>query len=161
MCQSAHSHCTRVLPRFFPNSSQCAHFNVCVCVVIQGIDITNFSSSWNDGLAFCAMLHSYLPEHIPFKELTPHDKVRTRGVSRQGAYTRRQSTRCLHAASVADKKAIFSRVSTVRSAMSPLYGGGVRAATKSVRSCGVLVFSCGTSRWRSRLERASTSRRFW
>ena len=90
MCQSAHLHCTRVLPRFFPNSSQCAHFNVCVCVVIQGIDITNFSSSWNDGLAFCAMLHSYLPEHIPFKELTPHDKVRTRCVSRYGAYTLRQ-----------------------------------------------------------------------
>ncbi|CAG0915472.1 unnamed protein product, partial [Notodromas monacha] len=30
----------------------------------SGIDLTNFSSSWNDGLAFCALLHSYMPERI-------------------------------------------------------------------------------------------------
>lgn len=41
----------------------------------QGIDITNFSSSWNDGLAFCALLHSYIPDKIPFKELSNQDKV--------------------------------------------------------------------------------------
>uniref|UniRef100_H2ZNI7 Calponin-homology (CH) domain-containing protein n=1 Tax=Ciona savignyi TaxID=51511 RepID=H2ZNI7_CIOSA len=31
-----------------------------------GIDITNFSSSWSDGLALCSLLHSYLPAHIPY-----------------------------------------------------------------------------------------------
>uniref|UniRef100_A0A8C7PT53 Cytospin-A n=1 Tax=Oncorhynchus mykiss TaxID=8022 RepID=A0A8C7PT53_ONCMY len=40
----------------------------------QNIDITNFSSSWNDGLAFCAVLHTYLPAHIPYQELTSQDK---------------------------------------------------------------------------------------
>jgi len=42
---------------------------------MQGIDITNFSSSWNDGLAFCALLHTYLPDLIPYKELNSNDKV--------------------------------------------------------------------------------------
>ncbi|XP_042298530.1 cytospin-B [Sceloporus undulatus] len=40
------------------------------------IDITNFSSSWSDGLAFCALLHTYLPAHIPFQELDAQDKKR-------------------------------------------------------------------------------------
>ncbi|XP_058512476.1 cytospin-A [Ochotona princeps] len=42
----------------------------------QNIDITNFSSSWNDGLAFCALLHTYLPAHIPYQELNGQDKKR-------------------------------------------------------------------------------------
>jgi len=46
-----------------------------MCNVWQGIDITNFSSSWNDGLAFCALLHSYLPQCIPYNDLSSHDKV--------------------------------------------------------------------------------------
>lgn len=57
---------------------------------LQNIDITNFSSSWNDGLAFCALLHTYLPAHIPYQELNSQDKVRQAaeglapGVSSQG-----------------------------------------------------------------------------
>ncbi|NXK24616.1 CYTSB protein, partial [Arenaria interpres] len=42
----------------------------------QNIDITNFSSSWSDGLAFCALLHTYLPAHIPYQELNSQDKKR-------------------------------------------------------------------------------------
>lgn len=38
------------------------------------IDITNFSSSWTDGLALCALLHTYLPEQIPFSLLSPNNK---------------------------------------------------------------------------------------
>ncbi|XP_036398086.1 cytospin-A [Megalops cyprinoides] len=40
----------------------------------KNIDITNFSSSWTDGLAFCAVYHSYLPSHIPYSSLNPADK---------------------------------------------------------------------------------------
>uniref|UniRef100_A0A5K3FIX6 Calponin-homology (CH) domain-containing protein n=1 Tax=Mesocestoides corti TaxID=53468 RepID=A0A5K3FIX6_MESCO len=29
------------------------------------VEITNFSSSWNDGLALCALLHTYVPDKIP------------------------------------------------------------------------------------------------
>lgn len=42
----------------------------------RNIDITNFSSSWNDGLALCALLHTYFPERIPYDSLTPHEKRR-------------------------------------------------------------------------------------
>ncbi|EFN74241.1 Cytospin-A [Camponotus floridanus] len=42
----------------------------------RNIDITNFSSSWNDGLAFCALMHSYLPRKVPYDTLTPIEKRR-------------------------------------------------------------------------------------
>ncbi|KAI5696252.1 hypothetical protein M8J75_010423 [Diaphorina citri] len=42
----------------------------------HNIDITNFSSSWNDGLALCAILHSYLPDKVPYDSLTPNEKRR-------------------------------------------------------------------------------------
>lgn len=40
----------------------------------KNIDITNFSSSWADGLAFCAIYHTYLPSHIPYSNLSPENK---------------------------------------------------------------------------------------
>ncbi|ENN72469.1 hypothetical protein D910_12322 [Dendroctonus ponderosae] len=42
----------------------------------RNIDITNFSSSWNDGLALCALLHTYLPDRIPYDSLTQQEKRR-------------------------------------------------------------------------------------
>lgn len=42
----------------------------------QNIEITNFSSSWEDGLAFCAVYHTYVPEVIPYDALSPQNKVR-------------------------------------------------------------------------------------
>uniref|UniRef100_A0A8C1A5W6 Cytospin-A n=1 Tax=Cyprinus carpio carpio TaxID=630221 RepID=A0A8C1A5W6_CYPCA len=51
----------------------------------QNIDITNFSSSWNDGLAFCAVLHTYLPAHIPYQELSSQDKRRNFSLAFQAA----------------------------------------------------------------------------
>uniref|UniRef100_A0A8C2E8Z5 Cytospin-A n=1 Tax=Cyprinus carpio TaxID=7962 RepID=A0A8C2E8Z5_CYPCA len=53
--------------------------------VTQNIDITNFSSSWNDGLAFCAVLHTYLPAHIPYQELNSQDKRRNFTLAFQAA----------------------------------------------------------------------------
>ncbi|XP_073683541.1 uncharacterized protein [Garra rufa] len=40
----------------------------------KNIEITNFSSCWVDGLAFCAIYHSYLPSHIPYDKLSPENK---------------------------------------------------------------------------------------
>ncbi|XP_045918923.1 cytospin-A isoform X2 [Micropterus dolomieu] len=40
----------------------------------KNIDITNFSSSWADGLAFCAVYHTYLPSHVPYSTLIPENK---------------------------------------------------------------------------------------
>ncbi|XP_061904179.1 cytospin-B isoform X2 [Entelurus aequoreus] len=49
------------------------------------IDLTNFSSSWSDGLAFCALLHTYLPAHIPYQELITQDKIRNLTLAFQAA----------------------------------------------------------------------------
>ncbi|KAG8178807.1 hypothetical protein JTE90_015360 [Oedothorax gibbosus] len=51
----------------------------------KAIDITNFSSSWNDGLAFCAIMHSYLPHLIPYDELDSKDKKRNFTLAFQAA----------------------------------------------------------------------------
>ncbi|CAN2387851.1 Sperm antigen with calponin homology and coiled-coil domains 1 [Pristimantis euphronides] len=51
----------------------------------SNIDITNFSSSWSDGLAFCALLHTYLPAHIPYHELNSQDKKRNLMLAFQAA----------------------------------------------------------------------------
>ncbi|XP_061563088.1 cytospin-A-like [Cololabis saira] len=40
----------------------------------KNIEITNFSSSWEDGMAFCAVYHTYLPKHIPYESLNPAEK---------------------------------------------------------------------------------------
>nr|XP_057902073.1 cytospin-A-like [Doryrhamphus excisus] len=40
----------------------------------QNIDITNFSTCWEDGLALCAVYHTYLPTRVPFHSLNPADK---------------------------------------------------------------------------------------
>lgn len=49
------------------------------------IDITNFSSSWNDGLALCALLHTYLPDQIPYSELSPAETRRNFTVAFEAA----------------------------------------------------------------------------
>ncbi|XP_030065233.1 cytospin-B isoform X2 [Microcaecilia unicolor] len=40
----------------------------------KNIAITNFSSSWTDGMALCALLHTYLPDRIPYQRLDPMEK---------------------------------------------------------------------------------------
>ncbi|TRY68055.1 hypothetical protein DNTS_003638 [Danionella cerebrum] len=40
----------------------------------EGVNIKNFSSSWADGLAFCAMVHSFFPEGFEYCTLDPYDR---------------------------------------------------------------------------------------
>ncbi|NXG63556.1 SMTL2 protein, partial [Hemiprocne comata] len=35
------------------------------------VDLQNFSSSWNDGMAFCALVHSFFPEAFDYNKLDP------------------------------------------------------------------------------------------
>ncbi|KAM4545233.1 uncharacterized protein PAE49_017889 isoform 15-T15 [Odontesthes bonariensis] len=39
----------------------------------QGVKVTNFSTSWRNGLAFCAILHHFHPDKIDFDQLDPHN----------------------------------------------------------------------------------------
>lgn len=37
----------------------------------ENVDIKNFSNSWNDGMAFCALIHHFYPKTFDFKRLNP------------------------------------------------------------------------------------------
>ncbi|XP_047660729.1 uncharacterized protein ehbp1l1b isoform X4 [Tachysurus fulvidraco] len=39
----------------------------------RGVKVTNFSTSWRNGLAFCAILHHFHPDKIDFDALEPQD----------------------------------------------------------------------------------------
>eukprot|EP01103_Thecamoeba_quadrilineata_P003858 TRINITY_DN13596_c0_g1_i1.p1 TRINITY_DN13596_c0_g1~~TRINITY_DN13596_c0_g1_i1.p1 ORF type:complete len:480 (-),score=140.03 TRINITY_DN13596_c0_g1_i1:35-1474(-) len=39
----------------------------------RGVEIRDFTYSWINGMAFCALLHSYRPDLIPFNLLSPED----------------------------------------------------------------------------------------
>ncbi|KAK5858210.1 hypothetical protein PBY51_002370 [Eleginops maclovinus] len=40
----------------------------------QNIDIQNFSSSWSDGMAFCALVHSFFPLDFDYNTLEPKNR---------------------------------------------------------------------------------------
>lgn len=40
----------------------------------QHVDIHNFSSSWSDGMAFCALVHNFFPEAFDYNQLTPQNR---------------------------------------------------------------------------------------
>lgn len=40
----------------------------------ENVNIQNFSSSWSDGMAFCALVHNFFPEAFDFSELNPQNR---------------------------------------------------------------------------------------
>lgn len=38
------------------------------------VEIKNFSTSWNDGMAFCALIHNFRPYAFDFSELRPENR---------------------------------------------------------------------------------------
>ncbi|XP_053442869.1 smoothelin isoform X5 [Nycticebus coucang] len=40
----------------------------------QHVDIQNFSSSWSDGMAFCALVHNFFPEAFDYGQLSPQNR---------------------------------------------------------------------------------------
>ncbi|XP_031598309.1 smoothelin [Oreochromis aureus] len=38
----------------------------------EGVDIQNFSSSWKDGIAFCALVHRFFPDAFEYSILNPY-----------------------------------------------------------------------------------------
>ncbi|KAM7392961.1 hypothetical protein PAMA_007872 [Pampus argenteus] len=39
----------------------------------EGVDIQNFSSSWRDGIAFCALVHRFFPDAFEYSILNPYE----------------------------------------------------------------------------------------
>jgi len=44
-----------------------------ICCNYSNIKVTNFTTSWRNGLAFCALIHSFYPDLIQYDTLTAHD----------------------------------------------------------------------------------------
>ena len=42
---------------------------------LQNVNIMNFAESFSNGLAFCALIHHFLPDQIPFNTLNPANRV--------------------------------------------------------------------------------------
>lgn len=42
--------------------------------LFQNIQIDNFSTSWNNGLAFCALIHHFCPHAFDYNKLTPEQR---------------------------------------------------------------------------------------
>ncbi|NWJ07656.1 SMTN protein, partial [Crypturellus undulatus] len=40
----------------------------------EHVDIQNFSSSWSDGMAFCALVHNFFPDAFDYSQLTPQNR---------------------------------------------------------------------------------------
>ncbi|XP_061458505.1 smoothelin isoform X6 [Rhineura floridana] len=47
----------------------------------EHVDIQNFSSSWSDGMAFCALVHNFFPEAFDYAQLSPQDRRRNFEIS--------------------------------------------------------------------------------
>ena len=40
----------------------------------QNVKVENFSTSWNDGMAFCALIHHFYPDAFDFEKLNPKNR---------------------------------------------------------------------------------------
>ncbi|CAL8377099.1 unnamed protein product, partial [Boreogadus saida] len=60
-------------PELVTSSKSLLHWCQEVTKGHKGVKITNFSTSWRNGLAFCAILHHYHPDKIEFEMLDPYD----------------------------------------------------------------------------------------
>uniref|UniRef100_UPI0037E99DAA smoothelin-like protein 2 n=1 Tax=Semicossyphus pulcher TaxID=241346 RepID=UPI0037E99DAA len=65
----------------------------------QNIDIQNFSSSWSDGMAFCALVHSFFPLEFDYNALNPANHKQN---LQQAFTTAEQQADCLRLIEVDD-----------------------------------------------------------
>ena len=50
------------------------HFCIFDKALLQNVEIEDFTSSWSNGLAFCAVIHSYFPDAFDYSLLDPKNK---------------------------------------------------------------------------------------
>jgi len=67
-----------------------------------GVDIQNFSQSWGDGLAFCALIHNYDSSLINFNELKKEDRLNNCQLAFDVAESKLKISKLLDAEDVAD-----------------------------------------------------------
>ena len=42
--------------------------------LFQNVNVTNFSTCWNDGIAFCALIDNFYPEAFEFDKLDSRNR---------------------------------------------------------------------------------------
>lgn len=42
----------------------------------KGVNLRNWTTSWWDGLAYCAIIHHFHPDKIDFDSLNPENKIK-------------------------------------------------------------------------------------
>ncbi|CAB1442072.1 unnamed protein product [Pleuronectes platessa] len=72
----------------------------------QNIDIQNFSSSWSDGMAFCALVHSFFPLEFDYNELSSANRKHNLGLA---FTTAEQQADCLRLIEVEDMMVMGER----------------------------------------------------
>ncbi|XP_016094462.1 smoothelin-like [Sinocyclocheilus grahami] len=57
-------------------ANRCSLSPYCFCLlhVMKNVNIQNFSSSWSDGMAFCALVHNFFPEAFDYSSLSPANR---------------------------------------------------------------------------------------
>ena len=49
-------------------------FPFAMIILFQNVNVTNFSTCWNDGIAFCALIHNFYPEAFEFDKLDSRNR---------------------------------------------------------------------------------------
>ncbi|MEQ2161208.1 Smoothelin-like protein 2 [Goodea atripinnis] len=57
-----------------PVEERNVYFPLFLFLSLQNIDIQNFSASWSDGMAFCALVHSFFPSEFDYNTLSPANR---------------------------------------------------------------------------------------
>ena len=51
----------------------------------QNVEVKDFSNSWANGLALCAIIHSFVPDLIPYDDLNPDNQRENYTIALQAA----------------------------------------------------------------------------
>ena len=51
----------------------------------QNVEVKDFSNSWANGLALCAIIHSFVPDLIPYDDLSPDNQRENYTIALQAA----------------------------------------------------------------------------
>ena len=59
--------------KFYPTAS--VLITGSIRMILQNVKIENFSTSWNNGLAFCALIHHYYPDAFDYQKLEAKNRA--------------------------------------------------------------------------------------
>ncbi|XP_033063139.1 EH domain-binding protein 1-like protein 1 isoform X5 [Trachypithecus francoisi] len=71
VCQVDAEHRSKATPAMVSSSQSLLEWCQAVTAGYRGVRITNFTTSWRNGLAFCAILHRFYPDKIDYASLDP------------------------------------------------------------------------------------------